>query len=278
MGEPAGGLNARSVAVKVAAGLVLGGIAIAAVVISPLTLLAFLLILCLVAAGELFRLVRAIGVRPLPLVGFAAIGGMFAAAYDRGDRFVSVVPGVAAATVGTSFLVLLLRRRREGAVPAIAATLFTTLYAGMLGAYMIAMRRSAFGFRQVLVFGLMAVLHDAGSFFLGVAAGRHPIARGVSPDKTWEGWLGGTLFTFTVAAVAAWRLDPPFTLGRSLVLAGLVSIVAPLGDLAESALKRDAGVKDAGTMFPGHGGVLDRIDSVLFVAPVFFHAFRVLTR
>lgn len=270
---------ARPVAVKLVAGVVLGGIAIVCVVISPVTLLAFLVLLCLVAAGELFRMMRGAGLRPLPLVGFAGVGGMFAVAYRYADRFTSFVPGVTAAVVGASFLVVLARKGlRRGAAASVAATTFTVLYIGMLGAYMIAMRRSAFGFRVLLVFGLMAVLHDAGSFFLGISLGRHPIAHGVSPDKTWEGWLGGTLFTFTVAAVAAWRLDPPFTLGRALVLGALVAIAAPIGDFAESALKRDVGVKDTGGAVPGHGGVLDRLDSVLLAAPLFFHAFRVLTR
>ena len=160
---------------------------------------------------------------------------------------------------------------------AIASTVFVAVYVGTMGAYIIAMRGMDNGFRVVLVFGLMVVLNDVGAWVVGRSLGRHRLAKTISPDKSWEGWLGGALVTFVVGVAAGVGLDPPMTLRRGLVLAGLVSIAAPLGDLFESLLKRDFRVKDAGVVIPAHGGALDRLDSLLFSAPLFFYAFRALT-
>lgn len=270
--------RARGVRQKVTMGLVLGALAIACLVSGPLPLFALLLTLFFVASGELFRLMRRRGFRPVPLTGFAAIVSLLSIAYARGERAPMLFPGVIAATMALTFLAMLGRRRRRNVTLGVASTLLAVVYIGVLGAYVIMLRKSPDGFRLTLVFGLMAVLHDAGAYFAGVSFGRRRMAVTVSPDKTWEGWMGGTLFTFVVAAVAATTLDPPFTWPTSLVLAALISIAAPLGDLSESLLKRDAGAKDTGRILPGHGGVLDRVDSVIFSAPIFFYAFRVLAK
>lgn len=270
--------RARGVRQKLVMGLALGAVAIVCLVSGPLPLFVMLLALFFVAAGELFRLMRRRGFRPVPLAGFAAIGALMWLAYARGDRAPVVFPGVIAATVGLTFLAMLARRRRANVTLAIASTLLAVVYIGVLGAYVVILRKSPDGFRLALVFGLMAVLHDAGAYFAGVSFGRHRMAETVSPEKTWEGWIGGTAFTFAVAVVAATALDPPFTWPTSLVLAALISMAAPLGDLSESLLKRDAGAKDTGSILPGHGGVLDRVDSVIFSAPIFFYAYRVLVK
>jgi phosphatidate cytidylyltransferase len=270
------GSRARRALVKTAYGAIVGGIAIACLIIGPATLFAFLLVLAVVAAGEMFHLARSRGLRPVPLVGFAGVIALLSVAYARGARAPAWFPAVLAAVVGSALLAFMPRRDREGAAAGIAATLFAVVYVGLLGAYVVALRRSPDGFRLVLTFGLMAVLHDVGAFFTGTAVGRHPLARAMSPKKTWAGWAGGTAVTIAVAAIAATRLDPPFTWPTALVLAALVSAAAPLGDLCESMLKRDIGAKDTGSFLPEHGGVLDVIDSVLFAAPVFFYAFRAL--
>lgn len=270
--------RARGVGVKLVMGLTLGAVAIAALVAGPLPLLFLLLGLVIVAAGELFRLLRRRGMRPLPLVGFAGIIAAFVVAYRYGERAPIVLPGVVAGVLGLTFLGMLARRQRHGSAMGVASTLLAVVYLGVLGSYIVVLRRSPDGFSLTLVFGLMAVLHDAGAYFAGITLGRRRMAPTVSPDKTWEGWFGGTLAAFAVAVVAALALDPPFTWASALVLAVLVSAAAPLGDLSESVLKRDAGAKDAGKILPGHGGVLDRIDSVVFSAPIFFYAYRVLAK
>src|SRR5207244_4484252 len=102
------------------------------------------------------------------------------------------------------------------------------------------------------------------AFAVGSLIGRHPVAPSVSPHKSWEGAAGGTLAALAAGAFAL-PLWQPWTLASGLTLAAVACVVAPLGDLAESMLKRDLAVKDMGSLLPGHGGVLDRIDALLFM-------------
>jgi phosphatidate cytidylyltransferase len=108
---------------------------------------------------------------------------------------------------------------------------------------------------------------DTGAYFAGKNLGKHKLAPRISPGKTWEGWAGGALLTLAVGWAAGYFL-PDIPLSHRLVAAGVVAIFGPLGDLAESMLKRSAGVKDSGTFLPGHGGLLDRFDAFLLVLPV----------
>ena len=125
------------------------------------------------------------------------------------------------------------------------------------------------------VIGLLVLVwaYDTGAFLVGRRWGRHKLAPQLSPGKTWEGVLGGALLALVVAGLGLWILLPewPWTvrLGHALGLSLLVSAAAQLGDLFESKLKRAAGVKDSGVLFPGHGGMLDRIDALLFALPVY---------
>jgi phosphatidate cytidylyltransferase len=117
--------------------------------------------------------------------------------------------------------------------------------------------------------GLLILIwsHDSGAYFVGSAIGKHPLMKKVSPKKSWEGFGGGVVFSF----VAAYMVSLFYTsveLQDWMVLAALVVVFGNLGDLTESALKRRAGVKDSGNLMPGHGGVLDRFDSLIFIAPV----------
>jgi phosphatidate cytidylyltransferase len=104
---------------------------------------------------------------------------------------------------------------------------------------------------------------DAGAYFIGLLFGRHKLAPTVSPGKTWEGLIAGTVATIAVTFIALYKQDF-LTIPESLALGLAIAIAAPLGDLFESALKRDADVKDSGRLLAGHGGVLDRIDALLF--------------
>ena len=108
---------------------------------------------------------------------------------------------------------------------------------------------------------------DTGAYFAGKNFGKHKLAPSISPGKTWEGWAGGALLTLATGWAAGYFL-PDIPLGHRLVAAGVVAVFGPLGDLAESMLKRSAGVKDSGTFLPGHGGLLDRFDAFLLVLPV----------
>ena len=261
---------------KVAIGAVLGGIALACLLLSELTLLILLIVLALLAAGELLRLARARGGRPVPAVALLSVIGAYVLAYREGPDAPELYPALAAGVLTAAAAGVLVRRNREDAVVSAAVTVFVAIYVGMMGSYMVAMRGDHDGFRIVLTFGLMVIMNDTGAWLLGRFKGRRAMAPRLSPDKSWEGFAGGTLFTGLVAVLTGIGLDPPVTVGRGLVLGALVVIAAPLGDLFESMLKRDFGVKDTGTVIPAHGGALDRLDSLLFTAPIFFYAYRAL--
>jgi phosphatidate cytidylyltransferase len=126
------------------------------------------------------------------------------------------------------------------------------------------------GTRWMVLAFLVTWINDSAAYFVGKTIGRHPCAPYLSPKKTWEGtiggWFGGVAATMLLGY---WLVDLPWTHG--LALGALVATVAPFGDLAKSMVKRQMGVKDFGALIPGHGGMFDRIDSLLFVAPVMYY-------
>lgn len=148
-----------------------------------------------------------------------------------------------------------------------AAGVFAAAYIPFLIGFVMMMLAAPDGVARVIVFLLLPVAVDTGGYFAGTRYGRHLMAPSVSPKKTWEGLAGSVLLASVVGAVAvavAFDLPPLVGVGLGLV----VVATAALGDLAESLLKRDLGVKDMGSLLPGHGGLLDRIDSMLLSAPL----------
>jgi phosphatidate cytidylyltransferase len=226
-----------------------------------------------VGLAEFFRLVRAREIRPLHRTGFVLAAGLF-------------LDVVYPALLGFPFwplaavliLAVTLRRGASPAdtVPAAAVTLLGALYLGALGGTIAALRVLSPGadgaWRIVLLLAIIMVA-DTAAFFVGHAFGRHRLAPHVSPAKTVEGAIGGLLGGVAGAlAVRALGLPGlPFT--DAVALGVGVAVLGILGDLAESLIKRWAGVKDSGELFPGHGGMLDRIDSLLFGAPVLYYYF-----
>ena len=125
------------------------------------------------------------------------------------------------------------------------------------------------GYDYRRVFGLLFLIwaSDIGAYAVGRTFGKRKLAPKISPGKTWEGWAGGFAMTLLVGWAIGFML-PDVPLTHRLVAAGVVAVFAPLGDLAESMLKRSVGVKDSGSIMPGHGGLLDRFDAFLLVLPV----------
>jgi phosphatidate cytidylyltransferase len=149
----------------------------------------------------------------------------------------------------------------------------------MLGGYALT-ALAAFGDQGrevVLAIVGLTIAYDIAAFGVGYFWGSRPLAPHISPKKSWEGAVGATLVVIAVAVGAVAPSVQIFdTVGRSVGLALVVSVFAPLGDLSESLVKRDLGIKDMGSILPGHGGVLDRIDSLLFVAPAAFMFLRLI--
>jgi phosphatidate cytidylyltransferase len=112
---------------------------------------------------------------------------------------------------------------------------------------------------------------DTGAFYTGRLLGRHKLAPSISPGKTWEGAVGGMLASLAMAALAHFWFFSNLSLKAALPLAAAMNVLGVIGDLTESALKRSAGAKDAANILPGHGGLLDRLDSLLFNAPVIYY-------
>jgi phosphatidate cytidylyltransferase len=175
---------------------------------------------------------------------------------------------VAAALAGTVLLTALWRlvSGAEGFVRDLTASVFVTIYVPFLMAFVMLMLRPDDGALRVVTFILVTVASDTGGYFVGILLGRHPMAPRISPKKSWEGFAGSAVS----CALAGWLtvvylLDGRWWVG---VLLGLVTVVtATLGDLVESLLKRDLGIKDMSNVLPGHGGIMDRLDSLLATVP-----------
>ncbi|MFC6222314.1 phosphatidate cytidylyltransferase [Hymenobacter artigasi] len=131
----------------------------------------------------------------------------------------------------------------------------------------IAYSAGQYDYRRVFALLFLIWASDIGAYAVGRAIGKHKLAPQISPGKTWEGWAGGFVLTLVVGWAIGYML-PDMPLTHRLVAAGVVAVFAPLGDLAESMLKRSVGVKDSGSIMPGHGGLLDRFDAFLLVLPV----------
>ena len=132
---------------------------------------------------------------------------------------------------------------------------------------LLAQGAAGYDYRRVFALFFLVWASDTGAYAAGKTFGRRKLAPRISPGKTWEGWAGGFLLTLLMGGALGYLL-PDVPLAHLLVAAGVVAVFGPLGDLAESMLKRSVGVKDSGTFMPGHGGLLDRFDAFLLVLPV----------
>ncbi len=155
----------------------------------------------------------------------------------------------------------------DGAVRDVAAGLFTAAYVPFLAGFAMLLLAADDGPRRIALFILVTIASDIGGYVAGVLFGRHPMAPSVSPKKSWEGLAGSVLVCLVAGALGVvLLLDGPWWAGAVLGLAA--ALTATVGDLSESMLKRDLGIKDMGSLLPAHGGVMDRLDSLLPTAPV----------
>lgn len=176
------------------------------------------------------------------------------------------------AVIGVLALRVFSSRSVSPAVGEIAVTLLGLFYAAFLFGYVILIRGEPYGSGWVLFLFLVVWGGDTGAFFTGKTFGKRKLMERISPKKTWEGALGG-LASSGAGASLAWALflSPRYAFLQILLLGIVLGGVGQIGDLIESLLKRSAGVKDSGTLLPGHGGVLDRFDGILLSAPVLYY-------
>jgi phosphatidate cytidylyltransferase len=273
----------RDVPAAFLTGVVLAGVALGSLMIGKGAFAIVAAIVVLVAQGELFGVTVKQHQLPATAVGLVTGALMIAGAYYHGEQ--GILAMFALGVVATFlWFIAAPAAHRKGSIVHIGVTLLNIAYIPLLASYLIV--TLAIGGRDgkalvVAVIGLTFIF-DTAAFLVGSVWGgsffQRPLAPSVSPKKSLEGLIGATLITIIVAMALVPSFVGPFEEKRieSLMLAIIVAAAATLGDLAESLIKRDLGIKDMGSILPGHGGVLDRIDSLLFVAPAAFLLFRVI--
>lgn len=276
-----------NVAVRAFSALVLLGFFLLALGFGGWWFSGLVILLLLVAVGEFYATVRNRGYAPVAVLGFLGLLGAGVGAHQSGAF------GVGGMLLGGILLIILFYSVtvRQRALENAGLTILGMLWGG-LGCFAILMLpdeqqlppEAGYAGNLILLAVILTAVFDIAAFFMGRGFGRRQIAPHVSPSKTVEGLVGAVLLTGIVAAFLSTVsfFDPvigediDLTWRAALLLAVVVSVLAPLGDASESVLKRSLGVKDMGTILPGHGGLLDRIDALLFVLPGTYVLFRML--
>jgi len=257
------GRAGRNLPAAVGVGVGLGGLAVLTLFTVKATFLLYMGIALAIALAELTSALAKRDIN-LPVIPVAAGGAaVIICAYWLGPRY-------ALASLGLTVIAILAWRLFGGAsgyVKDTTAGIFATAYLPLMGSFVAAMLVPADGPRRVLSFLILTICSDIGGYFAGITAGRHPMAPAISPKKTWEGFAGSV----AACLVAGWLCVTLLLHGhpwQGVLTGAAVVLAATLGDLVESMIKRDLDIKDMGTVLPGHGGILERLDSLLVAAPV----------
>lgn len=227
----------------------------------------------LLGIREINRAFRAADIN-LPLWALASASiGLSAATWLGGVSGLAVATAIAFPCL----LIILLPRGTENFVRTASASTLALIYLPFLAGFLILLARPHNGLERVMTLVVLVGCNDTFAYLTGVLIGKHPLAPKISPKKTIEGLIGSLIFTVTGGAVAFnYILGLDWWLGA---IAGILTVfTATSGDLIESALKRDMAIKDMGTLLPGHGGIMDRLDSVLFAAPALWLALEIVRR
>lgn len=254
-------------------GLGLLAIIFSTIALVPILFALFVLIAVLIALHELSTAFRARGINANYAQLSLATTGVLASAWFAGLPGLSI--SIVVAIISLLFLQLL--KGTSGFVTNATGTTFALLYPGFVAGFIFLLARSGDGFAYISTLVILVGLNDTFAYLTGVLIGKHPIAPKISPKKTWEGFLGGLVFTAAGGAITFYYLleNHPI-IGALAGCAGVAA--ATVGDLIESAIKRDLALKDMGTLLPGHGGMLDRIDSALIAAPVIWCVIELIKR
>lgn len=233
--------------------------------------------MCL-ALFEFFVLARKKGIKPDVVGGYLASAALLTIFYffaaDIDYQLVMIQLTLLVFLIGLLVATTLRGVPFDSMISSVGATLLGVLYIALLGGHLVAIRA---GFSQNLsahllsFFFLVVMGADTGAYYAGRAFGKHKLAPKISPGKTWEGVVGGVAAALAMAAVSHFWFFRDLPLKVALPLAAVMVVLGIFGDLAESALKRGVGAKDAARILPGHGGVLDRLDSLLFNAPLIYY-------
>ena len=265
---------------RVITGVIISLVSLCAIVLGKIPLFIMLLAIITFCSKEFVKILRYKGFHPsLSIILFSAIVFATLTFFHRFDLVASMLT----LTIMASFLIVLFMGRQPYIVN-VATTTLGAFYCGWLPCHILLVRQigstrvGAFQFSihdpgiYLLLFVFIAVaLTDIGAYYFGVNFGKHKLAEVISPKKTIEGAIGGALCAIIASGFAVFYTD--LTLWQALVGGLIVTLSAQLGDLSESLIKRDAGVKDSSDILPGHGGMLDRFDGYLFAIPVAYYYF-----
>lgn len=261
---------ASDLTLRVGSALVVFGLFLGSLLLGGWWFAGFVILVSVVAVGELYATLRTIGYRPMALFGILGVILMGIGATQVGPL---AIGGWAAFLAVLTVLFFSLAPRRDPMENA-TITILGMSWVGLLS-FAILIEQGSRPVAFILFVVLLVAFNDVGAYFVGRSFGKRPMARVVSPNKTIEGFFGGLIGSMVVASILttfpAWE---SISIGQGLIAAAVIGLAAPMGDLAESMIKRAIGVKDMGSVLPGHGGMLDRIDSFLFAVPAVFFLFR----
>ncbi len=237
---------------------------------SPVLVFVLVTAVALIAWSECAALMEGMGIEVFRLSGAGLTLFTVLSFYVKGLAFAWVPVAIAVLFLVT----VLIRDPRQKGLDALTYTFFGVAYTGGLLGFFLLLRELPQGAYLIYMVFFIVWAGDSAGYFVGKAIGKHPLAPKISPGKTIEGAIANTLGGVGGAAIANLLFPEPLSLAHCLPAALICGIIGQLGDLFESLLKRSASVKDSGTLIPGHGGVLDRIDSLLFAGPVFYCYYR----
>jgi phosphatidate cytidylyltransferase len=252
--------------VVIGAGLIL--LLIIAYAIGSKALVVLAAAVVVAAAAEAYGMLQRSGFRPATLLGLVGTAGVVFASYWKG---VEAIPLVTVLVFAGAMMWYLLRIVEARPLANVAVTTMGFVWIGVLGSYSALMLRAAHGKGLFLGAVLVAVAADVGAFLVGRWIGSRPMAASISPAKTIEGFVGGLVAAIIVGAIVGKEITPWGGMKHGLLLGLVAGLVAAAGDLFESMIKRDLGIKDSAGTLMGHGGLLDRFDSLLLVLPASYY-------
>jgi phosphatidate cytidylyltransferase len=270
------GTGGRDMRVAVGSGVLLGAIALVCFAAGTVASMVIVCIVVLLAAAEAFAAFRRAQYHPATLLGLVAVLSLLIETYNKGVAALPLVLLVAGC------FIWYLARVEPAAEPVsgIASTVFIFVWVGAFGSFAaLLLNPNLFPDRHGIAFLLAAVIvtvaDDVASLLVGAAMGRHQLAPSISPNKSWEGLIGGAVAAILVSVIVVHFIHP-WTISKAAIFGVVVAVVAPLGDLSQSMIKRHLGVKDMGRLLPGHGGILDRVDGLLFVIPATYFVVKAM--
>lgn len=256
----------KNLIIRIASALLLLPLVLLLLVVGGAPLAVFVAAAAALVAREIYGIVGLPRYHPAAFLGMVAAGVLVVLAGNLPDTWPAIAGVLAFAPIAFFSLFTLMPPRGDLHEAARSAAWVTASlpYAGLLAA-VVAIREMEGGFGWTLLALGMTWGNDTGAYFAGLLFGKRKLYPLVSPNKTWEGFFGG--LASSILACAIGRIFLPLEWADVIVLGGVAGVLGPLGDLSESLIKRAFGVKDSGQLIPGHGGLFDRIDALLFVAP-----------